>query len=466
MLTYVLEKTRSEPLYAQLSRLIRDGILTGRIAPGERLPSKRPFAKNLGVSVITVENAYARLVDEGYVVSQPKSGYFAGDLRSIAAIRSRDPEPARHEEQEGPELIADLTSSQNEVSAFPFTVWSSIMRRELRCDRTALLTNPPPGGALELRKAIASHLEAFHGIEAQPSQIVVGPGTEYLCALIVRLLGRDLTYAVEDPGYPQTGRVYRSQGVKVVRAALDPQGMSAQALADAHADVAHVSPSHNFPTGIVMPPARRYELLGWAAQKEGRFIIEDDYDSEFRLSGKPISALKSVDALGRVIYMNTFTKTLASTVRISYMVLPPELSERFMRVCQGESCAVSTFEQYALARFIEDGSFETHLNRMRRLCLRKREALMDLIARSPLGKASAITGQDAGLHFLLALKTCDDDGAAASRALSQGVRIAPLSRYCSRQDPSSRHVFVVSYSSVPLEALPRAVDALCRAMLP
>jgi GntR family transcriptional regulator/MocR family aminotransferase len=465
MLTYVLEKTRSEPLYAQLARLIRDGILTGKIAPGERLPSKRPFAKNLGISVITVENAYARLVDEGYVVSQPKSGYFAVDLKTAAAARSRDPKPAQGGEADGPELIADLTSSQNEVSAFPFTVWSSIMRRELRCDRTALLTNPPPGGALRLRRAIASHLQAFHGLDVRPSQIVVGPGTEYLCALIVRLLGRDLAYAVEDPGYPQTGRVYLSQGVRVVRVPLDECGASAEALEREHADVAHVSPSHNFPTGIVMPPSRRYEILGWAAKKEGRFIIEDDYDSEFRLSGRPISALKSVDALGRVIYMNTFTKTLASTVRISYMVLPPELSERFLRECGSQSCAVSTFEQYALARFIEDGSFETHLNRMRRLCLKKRRALMDLIAESPLGDAAEIAGQDAGLHFLLKLRKGGDDEEAAAKALKLGVRIAPLSRYCANPGDEQRHVFVVSYSSVPLDRFGAVVDALCRAML-
>ncbi|MGN0908564.1 MAG: PLP-dependent aminotransferase family protein [Succinivibrio sp.] len=466
MLTYVLEKTRSEPLYAQLSRLIRDGILTGRIAPGERLPSKRPFAKNLGISVITVENAYARLSDEGYVVSQPKSGYFACDLKSVAAARRGDPLPARPDEESPRPLIADLTSSQNEISAFPFTVWSSIMRRELRCDRTALLTNPPPGGALCLRQAIASHLRAFHGLDVGAGQIVVGPGTEYLCALIVRLLGRKLRYAVEDPGYPLTGKVYRDQGVEVVRVPLDGEGMDAGALALSRADVAHVSPSHNFPTGVVMTPSRRYELLGWAAQREGRYIIEDDYDSEFRLSGRPISALKSVDALGRVIYMNTFTKTLASTVRISYMVLPPELSERFMRECGPSSCAVSTFEQYALARFIDEGSFETHLNRMRKLCLKKRAALMDLIRKSPLGARCAISGQDAGLHFLLKLRECGDDEAVASKALSLGVRIAPLGRFCARPDAGARRTFVVSYSSVPLETLPAVVDVLCKAMLP
>ncbi len=466
MLTYVLEKTRSEPLYAQLARLIRDGILTGKIAPGERLPSKRPFAKNLGISVITVENAYARLADEGYVASQPKSGYFACDLKSIAAARRSDPKPAEPREDERGALIADLTSSQNEISAFPFSVWSSIMRRELRCDRTALLTNPPPAGALCLRQAIASHLRAFHGLDVSPSQVVVGPGTAYLCALIVRLLGRDLTYAVEDPGYPLTGRVYRDQGVRVAHVPLDEEGMDIEALAKSRANVAHVSPSHNFPTGIVMPPSRRYELLGWAAQSEGRYIIEDDYDSEFRLSGRPICALKSVDAMGRVIYMNTFAKTLASTVRISYLVLPPELSERFMRECGPSSCAVSTFEQYALSRFIDDGSFETHLNRMRRLCLKKRKALMDLIAKSPLGKRSAITGQDAGLHFLLKLDECDGEEAAAARALKLGVRIAPLSRYCAADNPKAHRTFVVSYSSVPMDALPAVVDVLCKAMLP
>ena len=340
-----------------------------------------------------------------------------------------------------------------------------IMRRELHADRKALLQNPPAGGALALRQAVASHLMDFHGIEAEPSQIVVGPGTEYLCALIVRLLGRELVYAVEDPGYPQTLRVYKDQGVKVARARLDENGVSAIALDKVRADVAHVSPSHNFPSGIVMPPSRRYELLGWAAAKEGRYIIEDDYDSEFRLSGKPLSTLKSVDALGRVIYMNTFTKTLASTVRISYMVLPPEISDRFALMSAGSSCAVSTFEQYTLARFIGQGSFETHLNRMRRLCLKKRDVFMDLIKKSPLGKAAGVSGQNAGLHFLLKLKTGSDDEALRQRALSYGIKIAPLSWYCGDKDPSQKHVFAISYSSVRVEDLSDVVGLLCKALL-
>ncbi len=215
-----------------------------------------------------------------------------------------------------------------------------------------------------------------------------------------------------------------------------------------------------------MPPSRRYELLGWAAKRSDRYIIEDDYDSEFRLSGKPLSTLKSVDALGRVIYMNTFTKTLASTVRISYMVLPPELSVRFTRENSYLSCAVSNFEQYTLARFMELGSFETHLNRMRRLCLRKRDAFMALIAKGPLGKHASVSGQNAGLHFLLTLRTSENDETIAERALSLGVRIAPLSRFFHDKKRALPHVFVISYSSVPLDALAGTVRALEQAMCP
>lgn len=467
MLTYTLEKTRSEPLYSYLSRRIRDDILAGNIRSGERLPSKRPFAKNLGISVITVENAYARLLDEGYIISLPKRGYYASDLKALAALRNNNlPKPEMGKKPAEKRLLADLTSSQNELSGFPFSVWSGIMRRELRCDQQALLTNPPTGGVPELREAIADHLRAFHGMEVHPSQIVVGPGTEYLIALLVRLLGRNLVYAMEDPGYPRTGQVYRSLGVPTACAALDSSGVTVESLENTGASVAHVSPSHNFPTGVVMPPSRRYELLGWAAKRSDRYIIEDDYDSEFRLSGKPLSTLKSVDALGRVIYMNTFTKTLASTVRISYMVLPPELSVRFTRENSYLSCAVSNFEQYTLARFMELGSFETHLNRMRRLCLRKRDAFMALIAKGPLGKHASVSGQNAGLHFLLTLRTSENDETIAERALSLGVRIAPLSRFFHDKKRALPHVFVISYSSVPLDALAGTVRALEQAMCP
>ena len=258
----------------------------------------------------------------------------------------------------------------------------------------------------ELRCAIAEHLREFRGIDADPNCIVVGAGTEYLYGLLIQLLGFDKVYALEDPGYRKIAQVYESYGVQYRFTPMDKEGIDPKALEKSGADILHISPSHHFPTGIVTPIARRYTLLDWAARSENRYIIEDDYDSEFRLTGKPIPALQSIDSADRVIYMNTFSKSLASTIRISYMVLPTALAEAFYKNLGFYACTVSNLEQYTLAKFISEGYFEKHINRMRirykqkRPHLKRDEALRFV-------KVAKIDAEDAGLHFSPAcLRTC------------------------------------------------------------
>ena len=222
------------------------------------------------------------------------------------------------------------------------------MREIISEYETALLTNPPCGGIFSLRQAIAQHLKDFRGLDVSPEQIIIGAGTEYLYGLLIQLLGYDKVYGIENPGYLKIHKIYQSNGVKSVPIELDKHGMDMNSLSQSGADIIHLSPSHHFPTGIVTPISRRYELLGWASKKDSRYIIEDDYDSEFRLNGKPIPTLKSVDVMNKVIYMNTFTKSLASTIRISYMVLPTHLANHFYQEMNFYSCTVSNFEQYTL----------------------------------------------------------------------------------------------------------------------
>ena len=327
MLTYSFDENNHKSLYQQLYTFIKNDILEGHLIADEKLPSKRTFAKNLGISIITIENAYAQLMAEGYIYSLPKKGFYVSPINNKTPLI---PAKMIHKPSIKKESYwCDFSSNQTPAHLFPFTTWSKLMKDVLNEHQSELMVNPPVGGIYELREAISHHLKEFRNMDVEPERIIIGAGTEYLYGLLVQLLGLDLVYAVENPGYNKILDVYSSLGAKCVPIDMDEQGILVNQLEDLDVDIAHISPSHHFPTGIIMPVSRRYELLGWANKKEHRYIIEDDYDSELRLSGQPIPALQSIDLSEKVIYMNTFTKTLASTIRISYMVLPHHLLERY-----------------------------------------------------------------------------------------------------------------------------------------
>ena len=463
MLTYSFEDIGAESLYIHLYKCIRDDIVSGKIAPGTKLPSKRSFAENLGVSVITVENAYAQLISEGYLYSAPKKGYFAADLEK-STVRQKA-ETVQAQVPVTPKYFADFSSNRTDPENFPFATWAKLMREIISEQSAELMLNAPCGGVPELREAIAAHLRDFRGIQADPNQIVVGAGTEYLYGLLIQLLGFDKVYALEDPGYRKIAQVYESHGVRYGFTPMDGEGIDPKALAESGADILHISPSHHFPTGIVTPVARRYALLSWAAQSPQRYIIEDDYDSEFRLIGKPIPALQSIDVTDRVIYMNTFTKSLASTIRISYMVLPAALAEEFYKRLGFYACTVSNLEQYTLARFISAGHFEKHINRMRNRYKLKRDLILEEMERGGLLRVAEIQEEDAGLHFLLRVRTDAASEEIVRQAQQNGVRVTSLSDYYREAPLQAASAFVISYSEIPDSKIPEAVARLTRAVL-
>ena len=327
-------------------------------------------------------------------------------------------------------------------------------------DADSLMVRFPSIGVLKLRQAIAAYLFQFRGMSVEPDQIVVGAGTEYLYGLIIQLLGREHIYAVEDPGYQKISKIYQSNDVECITVPLDEQGIDVKYLNSTKADILHISPSHHFPTGIVTPVSRRYELLSWASKAPGRYIIEDDYDSEFRLLGKPIPSLQSIDVLEKVIYINTFSKSLTSTIRISYMVLPKSLMERYKRELNFYSCTVSNFEQFTLARFIEQGHFEKHINRMRNYYRAQRDTIISCIRQHPYYKYVTIKEENAGLHFLLTVDTRLSDYELIHRASEKGIHISCLSEYYYNQQKAVPHTLIINYSGIEKERIGQAIELL------
>lgn len=355
MLTYELRKDRKTPLYLGLYDRVREDIRAGVLAPGEKLPSKRTLAEHLGISVVTVDAAYKLLIDEGYAVSRERSGYFVAGRAPVNAMPAMDAPAARPSMPEGERV--DF--------GFRYSALTRIMREVISEYGEYLLLKPPATGCRELREAIAGFLLRYRGMRADPRRIVVGSGSEYLYGMLVQLLGRERVFAVEDPGYEKIRKVYEAQGAKVVLLPLEGDGVASQALSDCDAGILHVTPFHSFPTGISASAAKRREYLSWAEKGE-RFIIEDDFDSEFALTRRPQETLFSMDRGERVIYLNTFSHSLAPSMRMGYMVLPGRLMEEYEERLGFYSCSVPLFDQYVLAEFIDRGHFERHLNRVRR----------------------------------------------------------------------------------------------------
>lgn len=571
MLTYVLNRGGETSLYEQLYRALRADIESGALAAGARLPSKRAFAKHLGVSVVTVEGALDQLVAEGYVRAVPRSGFYVQEigpnLASFSRVSTREtvksPSKAGFEGKSalgvakmgvsgnddvetleklatkdesfciacgegdvlgvhlglrgesgprgyeakirsnggiedgragcgaswcgqndvGRKWLADFTGATAPEGVFPYAAWARTLRRVLadESERTVLEAAGPQGSP-RLRAAIAAHLRGFRGMEVHPDQIVIGSGAQSLYGLLVQLLGRDLVYGVEDPGYPRLASIYRSNDVAVRPIALDEEGPSLEVLERAGIDVLHCTPSHQFPTGITVPVSRRRALVEWAygtseksesvlvprvsdgpsrpseakwdpenalvdecgsgkvggmLETRSRYLIEDDFDCEFRMAGRPVPTLATLDGAGRVIYANTFSKTLGGAFRIGYVVLPEELAERFRDKLGFYTCTVGALEQLTLARFMESGDYERHVNRQRTRYRRLLSALIDVLAASSAGDHLHFANAGAGLHFLMEVRSVEGDERdsatfeerVARRAAIRGVRLAPLGRY-------------------------------------
>ncbi|MBU3876250.1 PLP-dependent aminotransferase family protein [Faecalicatena sp. AGMB00832] len=464
MLTYEITRRGKTPIYEYLYQCIRRDILSGEIKAGEKLPSKRSLAAHLDISVVTVENAYSQLLLEGYIYSVECSGYYVSRLRVQNTFREDEAAPKLYQEEEASPYYADLRCNRIGMQHFPFSIWSKLIREVITARDERLLKAVPCRGVFELRKAIAENLHRFRGMNVSPSQIVIGAGTEFLYQGLFQILGEDALYGLEEIGYSYTYELLERNGVKWKQIEMDENGISIRSLQESGCNVMHVTPEHHFPTGIITPIGRRQELLNWA-QEKGGYIIEDNFDSEFRYVNKLSPALFSMDKSGCVIYLNTFSKSIVPSMRISYMVLPEKLMKKYVeRMCYS-SCTVSCFEQHTLARFISEGYFERHLNRTRNFYKKLKAQLIQEIQASPLNEISKIKEAEAGTYFLLRLETKLTDDELVLRARKNGIDLACFSEYCRNPQKSKPHILIINYSGIRMEAIQETVTRLLKSVV-
>lgn len=454
-LAIVLSQNGGKHLYEQIYEYIKNEIRKGKLPEGERLPSTRSLAGFLQVARSTVELAYEQLLSEGYIEAIPCKGYFvcaAEDLLDLEGGIALERSPRMEERtQNKEEYLYDFSPSAIDMTSFPFATWKKITKNILVDANSEMFASGSPKGDIELRETIGRYLHSSRGVNCRPEQIIVGAGNDYLLMLLEKILGRHVKIAMENPTYKRAYRIFDSFAYQIHPVAMDAGGMCVEELRRSGADAAYVMPSHQYPMGVIMPIGRRMELLKWAAEREGRYLIEDDYDSEFRFKGKPVPALQASDRADKVIYIGTFSKSIAPAIRISYMVLPMPLLKIYEEKCFFYSATVSRIDQRILNEFIEKGYFERYLNKMRKIYREKHDLLLGEL--KTIEGDFRISGENAGLHLLLrSKKGCNEKELVEAAALA-GVRVYGLSESCVGEPAPDNSTVILGYAALGKEQI-------------
>lgn len=455
-----LDGHSEKPLYEQIYLYIRDEIRTGGLKAGIRLPSTRVLAEHLKVSRSTTLMAYEQLLAEGYIESVPCRGYFIARMEELVEVTAQtEGAMIKSDDRKVRGYTVDFSPRGIDLDSFPYNTWRKLSKDTLINDNGEMFHKGDPQGEPGFREAIRGYLHSARGVNCTAEQIVVGAGSEYLLMLLARILGSGRRIAMENPTYKQAYRVFNSLGYQVCPVDMDAFGLNPELLQGSGADVAYIMPSHQYPMGIVMPVGRRQELLRWAGETPERYLIEDDYDSEFRYKGKPIPALQGMDKQGKVIYMGTFSKSIAPAIRVSYLVLPLPLLNQYREQAGFYASTVSRIDQNILYQFLSDGYFERHLNRMRAVYKAKHDALMTAIR--PFEKDFVIRGEHAGLHILLTDQKGRSEEVLVQQAADAGVRVYGLSHhYIHPEQDREKSTVVLGYATLHENEIVTGVELL------
>lgn len=468
-----LEDSRdSKPLYIQVYDHIATEIKAGRLKSGDKLPSKKELCRDLGVSQTTVENAYEMLMTEGYIDSKPRKGYFVEKYTQMPETGRKNitgievSKNVIETEKNAVSAVSDrhyaysLNTGSIDTAAFPYATWARL-GKNVMYNEPELLERGEGNGDRDFREELVRYLHEYRGVNADAMQIVTGAGTEYLLSLLCRMLPPDSYAAVEDPGYVRIARNMADNRMNVIPVEVGADGIDMGKLEKTCADICYVTPSHQFPTGVTMPVGKRMQLLGWAAEKQDRYILEDDYDSEFRLSGRPFPSLQSSDTADRVIYIGTFSRSMAPSIRISYMILPPRLLKIYQERFAYNACTVSRFEQQTMRAFLAGGYYERHINRMRTLYKKKSEYLISCIHSQIGHEKYTLIRENTGLHFLMYLGGGADGEMVRKRAADKGLELSLLSDFrINEPSESDRATLVVGFAGLDMKKIAESVKIL------
>jgi GntR family transcriptional regulator / MocR family aminotransferase len=455
MLMFELDKNTTKPLYEQLYMGIKNGIMCKQIEVGTKLPSKKKLADFLNISQTTIEVAYAQLIAEGFIVSKPRIGFFVEDFDELPYIETKQVElPVETAEEKI--IQFDFHPGKIDTDSFPFSLWRKYAKDLYDLPSKELLQIGEAQGEYTLRSEIAKYLYQSRGIVCEPEQIVIGSGTEQLLPMILRLLENDSNFALENPGYSAIPRIQLQN--KAIPIPVDEDGLIVDELERTNANVVYITPSHQFPTGAVLSATRRTQLLHWAAKLENRFIIEDDYDSEFRYTGKPIPALQGMDQNNKVIYLSTFTKSLMPSLRVAYFVLPSTLLKKYKETFSYYSATVPRFDQHIVASFMRDGHFSKHLNRMRKIYRKKLDKLTHIFKINY--PEVIITGDQAGMHILISLPLPKSEDSLKKVAAESSIAIYPVSDYLLKPIEYKYPTFLLGFGGIPLEKIEDGIHQL------
>ncbi len=451
ILTLVVDELSNEPLYLQIYEQIKTKIINNEILKNEKLPSKRTLAKQLNLGIITIESAYAQLIDEGYIIAKERDGYYVTEIDNLYVLFKKKEDTPQIIKQKG--LTTDFRYSGIDSEHFPYHTIYKLSKDIIDSDAHELLNIDDPRGYLPLRKEISKYLSNSRMVNIAADNIVISSGSEYLFQILFQILPRHYRYGIENPGYERLNNLFVRNNINYDLISVNNNGLDINELKTKDVNVVCLTPSHQFPLGIIMPINTRIEIIKWTLSNKDRYIIEDDYDSEFKYVGRPIPALKSLVDSNQIIYISSFSKSFASGFRTSFMILPDSLMNSFLNSSSNFLCPVSLYTQKLMYHFMNQGYFEKHINKMRRIYKEKRDILVNVIEQY---QEIEILGAEAGLHFIIKVSNVNEK--KLIKALSDNnIIIEGLSKYYINMPDFKDGYILFGYGAIKTEIVEQEI---------